>query len=267
VPVLTPRGDLIPDPSRPRLETLDQDGIMWDAGILWRPSRRTELQARGGWRYGGESFTASLSHKINSRSSLNASIYDSVSSFGRLLIADLNGLPTKFQTPRNGDLGGLSGAGCVFGNDPGTGACFGDALQSIANFNFRNRGASLRYSAARGPWSMGLGAGYANRKYLAPSDNVFALNGVTDQSFSLEGNLGRRLTRSSGYDFDAYASWYDSGLAGSDSSFGAGLTGRYYRNIFRDRLQAQIAAGLYTTQAGEFDASYGSLLLGLRYNF
>ena len=46
-----------------------------------------------------------------------------------------------------------------------------------------------------------------------------------------------------------------------------GLTGRYYRNIFRDRLQAQIAAGLYTTQAGEFDASYGSILLGLRYTF
>ena len=76
-----------------------------------------------------------------------------------------------------------------------------------------------------------------------------------------------RLTRTSGIDLDAYAAWYDSGLVGSDSSFGAGLTGRYYRNIFRDRLQAQIAAGLYTTQAGEFDASYGSILFGLRYTF
>ncbi|HEU0133405.1 MAG TPA: hypothetical protein VFR28_01160 [Allosphingosinicella sp.] len=264
VPVLTPGGDLIPDRSKPRLETLDQDGIMGDVGLLWRPSRRTELQARAGWRYGGESFTASLSHKINSRSALNASVYDGVSSFGRLLIADLNGLPTKFQTPRNG---GLSGPGCVFGNDPGTGACFGDALQSIANFNFRNRGANLHYSAARGPWTLGIGAGYANRKYLAPSDDVFAVDGVTDQSFTLQGNLGRRLTRSSGYDLDAYASWYDSGLAGADASFGAGLTGRYYRNIFRDRLQAQIAAGLYTSQAGDFDASYGSLLVGLRYSF
>ncbi|HET9638871.1 MAG TPA: hypothetical protein VFP12_06660 [Allosphingosinicella sp.] len=264
LPLLTPGGNLIPDPSRPRLKTVDQDGIMWDAGILWRPNRRTELQARGGWRYGGESFTASLSHQINSKSALNASVYDSVSSFGRLLVADLNGLPTKFQPPSNGSL---TGAGCVFGNDPGTGACFGDAFQSISNFNFRNRGASLRYSAARGPWTMGLGAGYANRKYLAPDSSLFALNGVTDQSFSLQGNLGRRLTRSSGYDFNAYAAWFDSGLADADASFGAGLTGRYYRNVFRDRLQAQITAGLYTTQAGEFDASYGSILVGLRYTF
>jgi len=264
LPVLTPGGNLIPDPSKPRLKTVDQDGIMWDAGILWRPSPRTELQARGGWRYGGESFTASLSHKINSRSALSASVYDSVSSFGRLLVADLNGLPTKFQAPSNGSL---TGAGCVFGNDPGTGRCFGDAFQSISNFNFRNRGASLQYSAARGPWTMGLGAGYANRKYLAPDSSLFALDGVTDQSFSLQGNLGRRLTRSSGYDLGAYAAWFDSGLADADSSFGAGLTGRYYRNIFRDRLQAQISAGLYTTQAGEFDASYGSILVGLRYTF
>ena len=264
LPVLTPGGNLIPDKSRPRLETYDHDGYMWDVGLIWRPTRRTELQARGGWRYGGESFTASLSHKINAHSALNASIYDSVSSFGRLLVTDLSGLPTKFQAPSNGSL---TGAGCVFGNDPGTGACFGDAFQSISNFNFRNRGATIRYSAARGPWSMGLGAGYANRKYLAPDSSIFALRGVTDQSFNLQGNLGRRLTRSSGIDLDAYAAWYDSGLAGSDSSFGAGLTGRYYRNIFRDRLQAQIAAGLYTTQAGELDASYGSILFGLRYTF
>ena len=263
LPALTPGGNLIADPSRPRLKTIDQDGEMWDVGILWRPTRRTELQARAGWRYGGESFTASLSHKINAHSALNAAVYDSVSSFGRLLVTDLNGLPTKFQPPSNG----LSGAGCVFGNDPGTGACFGDAFQSINNFNFRNRGASLRYSAARGVWTMGLGAGYANRRYLTPDVNVFPLHGVTDQSFSLQGTLGRRLTRSSGIDFDAYAAWYDSGLANSDASFGAGLSGRYYRNIFRDQLQAQIVAGLYTTQAGDFDASYGSILVGLRYTF
>ncbi|HYE28668.1 MAG TPA: hypothetical protein VEA61_10595 [Allosphingosinicella sp.] len=264
LPVLTPGGNLVPDPSRPRLKTYDHDGYMYDAGIIWRPSRRTELQARAGWRYGGESFTASLSHRINARSALNAAIYDSVSSFGRLLVTDLSGLPTKFQTPSNG---ALTGAGCVFGNDPGTGACFGDAFQSISNFNFRNRGATVRYSAARGPWSLGLGAGYANRKYLAPDSSVFALRDVTDQSLTLSGNLGRRLTARSGIDFDAYASWYDSGLAGSDSSFGAGLTGRYYRSIFRERLQAQIAAGLYTTQAGDLDASYGSILVGLRYTF
>jgi hypothetical protein len=263
LPVLTPGGNLIPDPSRPRLKTVDQNDVMWDAGFIWRPSPRTELQARGGWRYGGTSFTASLEHRINSHSALHASVYDGVSSFGRLLIADLNGLPRKFEIPRNG----FNGNGCVFGTDPGTGACFGDALQSIDNFNFRNRGANILYSASRGPWTLGLGAGYANRRYLAPDSNVFALHGVTDQSFTLQGNVSRRLSRDSGFDLDAYASWYDSGLAGSDASFGAGLTGRYYRSLFNPHLQAQIAAGLYTTQAGDFDANYGSILVGLRYTF
>ncbi|MFL6843811.1 MAG: hypothetical protein ACJ8ER_02890 [Allosphingosinicella sp.] len=262
LPVLTPGGNLVADPAGTRLKTVDEDGVMWDVGILWRPSPRTELQARGGWRYGGKSFTASLRHQIDSRSALTASIYDGVSSFGRLLVADLNGVPRKFEIPRNGVDGG-----CVFGTDPGTGACFGDALQSIDNFNFRNRGANILYSRSRGPWSLGLGAGYANRHYLAPDSTVFALHGVTDQSFTLQGNLGRRLSRSSGMDFDAYANWYDSGLAGSDGSFAAGLTGRYYQSIFDPRLQAQIAAGVYTTQAGDFDANYGSILVGLRYTF
>jgi hypothetical protein len=264
LPLITPGGNLIADPSAPRLKTVDQDGEMWDVGILWRPSPRTELQARAGWRYGGESFTALLSHKINSHSALNAQIYDGVSSFGRLLLDDLSGLPTKFKAPSHN---GFGGPGCVFGNDPGTGRCFDDALQSISNFNFRNRGATVRYSAGRGPWTMGVGAGYANRKYLASDGSFLGLHGVTDQSFSLEGDISRRLTRTSGVDLDAYAAWFDSGLADTDSSFGAGLTGRYYRTIFRDRLQAQISAGLYTSQAGEFDASYGSLLFGLRYTF
>jgi hypothetical protein len=262
-PVLTPGGEILLDPSRPRLQTLDQDGIMWDAGVIWRPNPRTELQARAGWRYGGTSFTGSLEHRINSHTALTATVFDSVSSFGRLVVSDLAGVPTSFGIPRGGFTGG-----CVFGTDPGTGTCFGDALQSLSSFNFRNRGANLLYSTARGPWNVGLGAGYANRHYLTPrGTGAFALEGVTDQSFTLNGNVGRRLTRTSGYDVNAYAAWYDSGIAAADGAFGAGVTGRYYRNIYDERLQAQISAGLYTSQAGDFDASYGSILVGLRYSF
>ena len=264
LPVLDPGGDLISDPARPRLKTYEESGMMWDAGVIWRPSPRTELQARGGRRYGGTTFTGSLEHRINKHSAVTASVYDNVSSFGRLLVADLSGLPASFKIPRNG-LGG----GCVFGTDPATGGCFADALQSITGFNFRNRGANIRYSASRGPWSLGIGAGYANRKYLAPQlGGAFPVGGVTDQSFTLGGNLSRRFTATSGFDLDAYAAWYDSGLAGSGSAFGAGVTGRYYRNVINDHIQAQIAAGLYTTQTDGFgNSNYGSILVGLRYSF
>ncbi len=43
-PVIGPDGPS-PDPARPRLLTYDLDGTMYDAGVIWRPSPRTELQA------------------------------------------------------------------------------------------------------------------------------------------------------------------------------------------------------------------------------
>ena len=51
-PVITPGGNLVGDPTKPRLLTYDQNGFIWDVGVMWRPSPRTELQVRGGRRYG-----------------------------------------------------------------------------------------------------------------------------------------------------------------------------------------------------------------------
>jgi hypothetical protein len=42
--VITPGGNLVADPSRPRLLAYDQDGVIWDAGVIWRPSRRTSCR-------------------------------------------------------------------------------------------------------------------------------------------------------------------------------------------------------------------------------
>jgi len=266
-PVVTPTGQVLADPSKPRLLTYDESGLIWDAGVIWRPSPRTELQARVGHRYGGTTFTGSLEHRINESYALSAVVYDNVSSFGRLMTADLAGVPSRFRTPRGG-IGGMNGLGaCAFGTQAGKGACFDDALQSIDNFNFRNRGAEILLSGGRGPWSYGIGAGYANRRYFAPPSQDFALHGVTDQSFDLNANLSRRLTRSSGLDFDAYAAWYDSGLAGESNSFSSGITGTYYRSIYRENLQATLAAGVYTTHGGDYDNTFGSILVGLRYSF
>lgn len=267
LPVVGPNGRVQADPTRPRLLTYDESGLIWDAGVIWRPSPRTELQARVGRRYGGTTFTGSLEHRINESYALSAFVYDNVSSFGRLMTADLAGVPRAFKIPRNG-IGGIGGVGgCVFGAQPGTGACFDDALQSLDNFNFRNRGGGILLSGGRGPWSYGIGAGYANRRYFAPPGTDFVLHGVTDQSFDLNATVSRRLTRSSGVDFDAYANWYDSGIAGESGSFSTGVTGTYYRSIWRENLQATLSAGVYSTHAGEFDNTVGSILVGLRYSF
>jgi hypothetical protein len=267
-PVVTPGGALIADPSRPRLVALDQSGWIWDGGLIWRPSRRTELQARVGRRYGGTTFTGSLEHRINEAYGISASVYDSVDSFGSLLVTDLAGVPRKFNNKRSNT--GLTGiGGCVLGNDPGSGACFDDALQSINNFSFRTRGADILYSGGRGPWSFGVGAGFNQHRYYAPptTGNIFVLDGVTDESYSLSANASRRLTRSSGYDLNAYATWLDSGIAGSGTSSSTGITGSYYRSLFNEHIQANVAAGIYHNDAGEFDSTVASILFGLRYNF
>jgi hypothetical protein len=266
-PVVGPGGTLYADKSKPRILTYDIDGLIWDAGVIWRPGPRTELQARVGRRYGGTTFVGSFQHRINRAYSISGSVYDNVSSFGQLLVADLSGLPRNFDIPRHG-VGGIGGpGGCVFGTDPGTGTCFDDSLQSINGFNFRNRGANLLLSGGRGPWNFGVGAGYSNRRYFTPPSSDFILHGVTDQSFSLSGSVGRELSRTSGVDVGAYAGWFDSGVAGVDGSFSTGVTGSYYQRVFHDRLQANLTAGIYHSEFDEFDSTVGSVTFGLRYVF
>jgi hypothetical protein len=266
-PVLGPGGQLVADPSKPRLLTYDQSGFIWDAGVIWRPSPRTELQARVGQRYGGTTFIGSLQHRISKDYGLNIAVYDSVDSFGRLLVTDLSGVPRRFAIPRNPFNPGFGGTGCVFGNDPGTGACFDDALQSISNFNFRNRGISARLSGGRGPWGFGIGAGFNQRKYFAPPAADFVLDGVTDESFNLNAGFTRKLSRSSGFTGDAYVGWFDSGIDGAGSTSSSGITGSYYRSIYDEHIQATIAAGLYNANGEDRDRTVGSILFGLRYSF
>jgi uncharacterized protein (PEP-CTERM system associated) len=265
-PIVTPGGNLVADPTRPRLLAYDQSGVIWDAGVIWRPSRRTEVQARFGRRYGGETFTGSFRHEIGSSFAITGSVFDSVDSFGRIIVADLKNMPTNFQVNRNPLNPGVGGiGGCVFGTKAGTGGCLGNALQAVSSTNFRNRGAGVLLSGERGLWSFGLGAGYAQRKYLAPSG--FSLDRVKDESFTIDATLGRDLSRTSGIDFEAYASWYDSDRIGVGSSFGTGVTGSYHRRLFYDRLEANAALGLYTTKSDEFDTSVAQALIGLRYSF
>ena len=268
-PVLTPGGRLIADPSRPRLLAYDQSGVIWDAGVIWRPSRRTELQGRVGRRYGDTTVVGSFRHQLNSAYAISGSVYDAVDSFGRIVVADLAAAPVNFRVGRNPLNPGVGGiGGCVFGNDPGTGVCLDDAFQSISTANFRHRGADLLFSGGRGPWSFGLGAGYAQRKYFTPDvQNGFSLDRYKDESFNLYAAATRTLSRTSQFNLQAYARWFDSGLPGAGTSFGTGATGSYHRSFLYDRLQAQAAVGLYTTDSDFGDQTIAQALIGLRYSF
>lgn len=266
LPILNAQGRFITDPTSPRLLAYDTDGLIWDVGAIWRPNRRTTVQVRGGERYGSRAITGTIDYQMGRRTALRVGVYDAIESFGRALTRGLVDLPTSFNVDRNpltGDFGG-----CVFGTTPGTGACFDDALQSITTANYRSRGVFAMLSGQRGPWTFSVGGGYANHKYLAPrSAGLFTIDGIVDESFQLEGNLTRELTKSSGISGDLFANWYNSGLSGAPNVINVGATVSYYRYLM-DHLMGYASVGAYHDRIENAGSStHGQAVIGLRYQF
>lgn len=264
-PVISGSGRFVTDPNSPRLLAYETDGLIYDAGVIWRPNRRTTLQVRAGKRYGATAVTGSLDYQISPYSGLRVGVFHGIDSFGRSLTRNLAGLPTEFNVSRNPLTGEFNR--CVFGPNPGTGGCLDDTFQSVATSNFRSRGVGILYSAERGPWSLGIGGNYAERRYLAPTNVFFTVEGVKDRAWTFQADLARRLTESSGMDFAVYADWYKSGFAGRADVQSVGATAAYYRS-FNDRLTGQAAVGLQGFDQDGLDTQIsGQLLLGLRYGF
>lgn len=259
-------GRFVTDKSSPRQLAFKTDGLTYDAGLVWKPNRRTTLEARGGHRYGGTFYEGSLSYQMSRSSGLQVVVYNRIDSFGRSLTRNLAALPTSFTIARS-PLDSVFG-GCVAGNTPATGACFGDTAQSINTSNFRSRGVYALYSASRGPWRASIGGGYAERRYLAPVDGAFfSLDGVEDQSYEVQGQLDRQLTRNSGINGEVFADWYQSGIPGARDVTSYGGSATYY-HTFGERLSANATLGIYASdQEGLETDVYGTALVGMRYQF
>lgn len=264
LPLLDGRGRFVTDPASPRLLAYDTSGLIWDVGVIWKPGRRTTLEARFGRRYGDYAFTATLDHQLGRRTGLRIRVFDAIDSFGRGLTRNLSGLPVRFQNIED-PLGGGFG-GCVFGNEPGSGTCFSDVLQSVTAANYRTRGAIAMLSGEQGPWRYGVGATYVAHRFLAPRGQVgVSIDGLTDRSFGVQASADRRLSANSGLTGVAYTEWYRSGLSNGVETTEIGADVSYYRYL-TEHLRGRVAVGLYTTRfEGRGSDTRGQLLLGLRY--
>lgn len=265
-PLFDRRGRFITDPASPRILSYQTDGLLWDVGVIWKPNRRTTLQARGGERYGDYAITATLDYRFGRRSALRIGVFDAIDSFGRALTRNLANLPTRFNLDRNpltGDLGG-----CVFGNEPGTGSCFNDALQSVTTSNYRTRGGYAMLTHQRGPWTLTAGGGYVAHRFLAPrTTGGFTVDGLTDESVMIEATAQRRLSAASGISGTLFGQWYSSGISGSADVTDYGAAVSYYRN-FTDHLIGHAGVGLYGSHiSGAGSETDGQLVVGLRYAF
>lgn len=264
LPVVGKDGRYVTDKASPRLISYDVDGVIWDAGFIWRPSGRTSLEAHVGRRYGSTTYYGSFGWQPTRRSSLNISVYDSLAGFGGRLNTALVALPTQFTANRNPVTGDLSG--CVASMEKGS--CLGGALGSIRSATFRSRGVAATYALDLGRIQTGIGAGYDRRRFHAARGTMLDVaNGIVDENVWVAAYLNGRIDDRSSFSTNVYANWFDSGfdLAGSATAFGA--TAAYHR-LLTGRLSATAAIGLDgISRTNLEDVWTASALVGMRYNF
>lgn len=263
-PVIGPDGRFITDDSSPREIAYETDGLIWDAGVMWRPSTRTSLTAGVGRRYGSTTYYGSLSYAPNANSSLGISAYDNLNSFGGQVVGALNNLGTDFTAFRNpvtGDLGG-----CVAGTEGQN--CGLASLGSLRSGVFRSRGVSLGYGGTAGRTSYSIGAGYDRRTFIAGQNTILAAtDGIADETWWLASYLARQLDRNSQLSFGATGSLFESGVDTFGSTYGYSLNAAYSRN-FIEGLTGTAAVGLDgITREDLPDYQGASALVGLRYTF
>lgn len=263
-PIIGSGGRLVTDPNSPRLDAYETEGLIWDAGVLWRPSRRTSLEARYGRRYGSDTYYGTFSYAPNDTMGVSISAYDYVAGFGGSLNRALSGLPTQFNAVRNPLTGDLSG--CAFAIAGG--ACLNNALRAPSSAAFRARGIQASLSTNVGGWQSGLAIGYDHRRFLVSNVGGQAqISGLSDENYYLSGYLGRELDRRSSISTNVYANLNDPGQAGAPDSYGFGANVGYYRNIWRG-LSASAAVGIDTFEVEDVSQDVtASALLGLRYSF
>lgn len=269
LPVVDSNGRYVTDQSQPRQIAFETEGLIWDAGVLWRPSRRTALEAHLGRRYGSTTYFGSFAYAPNSRTSLNVSVYDNVTGFGGMLNTALAGLPTQFEGLRNPLTGGLSTCVASIAASGANGnTCLNGALASVQSATFRGRGVMVSYGVSGNSLQYGFGAGYDRRSFIAaPGTVLAAANGVIDENYWVSAYLNRRIDRNSSFGTNLYANWYQSGdaLAGNTSALGA--TAAYYRSI-TNHLTATAALGVNGVNREILqDVWTASGLVGLRYTF
>ncbi|WP_324075835.1 MAG: preprotein translocase subunit YajC [Erythrobacter sp.] len=262
-PVVGADGRLVTDPASPRILAFDVDGLLWDVGVMWRPSSRTSLEARVGHRYDSTTYYGTFTYAPSQRSAFALSVYDGVTGFGGLLNNSLAGLSSDFEAIRNpvtGDFGGL-----VNGTE---GQAQIGGLGSVRSAAFRGRGVRASWQRQVGRTTAALGAGYDRRTFIAaPGTALAALDGLTDESYYVVGGLTRQIGQNANLTTNAYVNWFDSANANGDVT-AVGGSAAYNQSLTR-RLTARaaIAFDYFDSDFTAEDFAFATALVGLRYDF
>jgi hypothetical protein len=263
VPVIGSDGRFVTDSTAPRRIAFDVDGLLWDVGVLWRPSSRTSLQASVGRRYDSTTYYGTFTYAPSQRSAFALAAYDGVSGFGGVVNNALARLDSDFEAIRNPVTGDFSGL--VSGTQ---GQALIGGLGSTRSAAFRGRGVRASYQRNLGRTTAAIGAGYDRRTFIAAAGTVLApANGLTDESYYIIAGLDRQIRANASLSTNAYVNWFDGAGPGNDvTGFGASAA---YNQTITERLvgRAAIAVDYFDSDFTPEDFAYATALVGLRYNF
>ena len=263
-PVVDSSGRFVTDKSSPRQIAFETDGLIWDAGVSWRPSRRTALEARVGRRYGGTTYYGTFAYQPNRAQSFNVSVYDRVSGFGGQVNNALAELGTDFQINRNPITGEVSN--CVGSLEGGN--CLGSVLGGVRSASFRARGVNATFAQQVRNLNLGVGVGYDRRKFVAAQGTVLAAaNGIEDETYYATAFANAQLDERSQLNTNLYASWFDSGFDPLGDATIYGANAGYYRNLIAG-LEASVAVSVDGISREQLEDIWtASAQLGVRYSF
>ncbi|MFM6853729.1 MAG: hypothetical protein ACKOUM_06580, partial [Sphingopyxis sp.] len=263
-PVVDSRGRLVTNSAAPRQIAFETDGLIYDAGVMWRPSRRVAVEARVGRRYGDTIYTGSATWQENATTAYQLGVYDNLSTVGRQLTSGLAGLPTDFELVRNQIDGSIGG--CAFGASGGN--CMTPTLANATGFAFRSRGAVLSMSSRQMGWNLGAALGYDRRTYVTSGLTAIpGLNGTVDETYFAALTASHQLSERTNFGSSVYATYFDSGLANSGDTMSAGASAAL-SHMFLPRLSGSAAVSVNTIDQDGFNSRvFGSALFGMRYNF
>ena len=263
-PIVQANGQYVIDRSVPRKIAYDDDGLAWDVGVVWRPSRRTYASASVGQRYDSTTYYGQFLHAPNSRSMISVSVFDGIYGFGSSLTTTLTQVPTDFAAIRDPFSGNVGG--CVQGTTGGT--CLAGVLGSANPLAFRAHGLNAAYSVTVGRLGFNLGGGWYSRRFIGAEGTILASqNNTLDQTYYVSGGVSGPIDRKTRFYANGFASLYrtSSTVFGDTANWGA--NGSLVRQL-SDRLVGTASVEILGVNPQITPDEIEMLgQVGLRYNF
>jgi hypothetical protein len=261
---VAPNGQYVIDESSPRQMAYRTDGLTWDVGVEWRPSKRTMAAAFVGRRYDSWTYYGSLNYAPNSRETLNVSVFDGIYGFGSGMLGSLEQMPTDFTATRDPFSGNVGG--CFQGSTGGS--CLSGALGGANALVYRAHGVGVNYGVTVGRLGFNLGGGYVSQRYIAAQGTVLASeNGVMNQVWYVNAGLSGPIDRETRFYVGGFASLYHTGELDYGDTRSWAVNGSLIHHL-TDRLVGTASvevAGASAQLSPEELELMGQL--GLRYNF